>query len=162
MLENAIVIYKLQLDYAQKLLADVPDERLCDQPVPGVVMNHAAFNLGHLAWVGDMAVALLGGKPATTPEWKELFSMGAKPLADRSKYPSKAELLAALEDSHRRLTEAAAKASAETLAQPAPERMRARFPTLGAAVTGMMTAHEASHLGQISAWRRALGFPSVF
>ena len=34
---------------------------------------------------------------ALLPEWKELFNMGAKPLADRVRYPSKAELLKALE-----------------------------------------------------------------
>ena len=88
--------------------------------------------------------------------------MGAKPLVDRSKYPAKAELLKALEEAHIRLADAVSKATPEALAEPAPERMRARFPTVGHTILALMTSHEASHLGQLSAWRRALGMPSVF
>jgi len=53
-------------------------------------------------------------------------------------------------------------ATSEALAQPAPERMRSRFATVGQMIYGLMTAHEATHLGQFSAWRRAIGLPSVF
>jgi len=157
--------YNMMLGYGQKLVADVPDEQMCAEPVPGQVMNHAAFILGHLAWVHDNRAGTLTGQTvgvAAKPEWKELFGMGAKPSTDRSRYPSKAELVKAFEESHARFGDAAAKATAETLAQPTPEPMRARFPTVGHLVLGLMTSHFATHLGQLSAWRRALGFPSVF
>jgi hypothetical protein len=49
----------------------------------------------------------------------------------------------------------------EALARPAPERMRSRFPTVANVLLGLMTSHFASHLGQLSAWRRAVGLPSV-
>jgi DinB superfamily len=160
-LEIVFPSYEFSLTYARKLVEDVPDEQMCAQPVPGRVMNHAAFILGHLAWAGDNGVARLGGTPARA-DWKELFGMGAQPLAERSRYPSKAALLEALADTHARLTAAAAAATPETLAQPAPERMRSRFPTVGHLMVGLMTSHESSHLGQLSAWRRALGWPSVF
>ncbi len=135
-------------------------------------MNHAAFILGHLAWTSDQAIAML--KPSTPAAvalgeaswndagWKELFAMGAKPLADRSRYPSKAVLLSRLEDGHGRFASVVAKLTPETLASPAPERARARFPTMGHMMEALLTSHESSHLGQLSAWRRALGFPSLF
>jgi len=60
---------------------------------------------------------------------------------------------------HARLSAAVSTATSEALAQPAPERMRSRFATVGQMIYGLMTAHEATHLGQFSAWRRAIGLP---
>jgi hypothetical protein len=162
MLDLLLPTYNFNLTYAQKLAADVPDDQMCAQPVPDRVMNHPAFVLGHLAWASDNVIKFLGQEPALTADWKELVVTGGKPLADRSRYPAKDVLLKALENAHTRLAAAVATATSETLAQPAPERMRARFPTVGSMLLGLMTAHEASHLGQFSAWRRAMGFPSVF
>jgi hypothetical protein len=161
MLDLILPNYNFALDYARKLVADIPDERMCDQPVPGQVMNHPAFLLGHLAWAKDNALRWLGAQPALAAEWVELFSMGAQPLPDRSRYPSKDLLISTLQEAHARLRDAVAAATPQALAQPAPERMRSRFPTLGNVMLALMTSHFAGHLGQISAWRRASGLPSV-
>jgi hypothetical protein len=164
-LELARPVYNMMLGYGQKLVADVPDDQMCAQPVSGKVMNHPAFILGHLALVNDGRASALSGQTlgvAAKLEWKEMFGMGAKPSSDRGRYPSKTELLKAFEEAHAHLGEAAAKATAEVLAQPAPEPMRSRFPTIGNMVLGVMTSHFATHLGQLSAWRRAMGLPSVF
>ena len=161
MKEAVLHAYALNLGYTQKLVADVPDDQLCAQPVPGRVMNHAAFLLGHLAWVSDSVAAMLSGSTAALSDWKEVYGMGAKPVVDRSCYRSKTELLAALEDAHRRLADAYANASPEVLGQPAPERLRGRFPTVGHVAVTMMTIHGGLHNGQMSAWRRALGWPPV-
>src|SRR5207237_528854 len=150
MLDLVLPTYNLNLMYAQKLVADVPDDRMCAQPVPGQTLNHAAFVLGHLAWTSDSAVGLLGKQPAGAADWKPLFGTGARPLADRSLYPAKAALLEALEGAHDRLIKALAEAKPEVLGQPAPERMLARFPTVRHMLVGLMTAHEATHLGQLS------------
>jgi uncharacterized damage-inducible protein DinB len=163
MMDLILPAFKLNLWYSQKLVADLTEEQMCAQPISGVVMNHPAFLLGHLALVaGNFATGFVGAAPVCPEEWKELFNQGAKPLADRSRYPSKAELVKALEDAHARLADAVTKATPEMLSQPAPEKMRSRFPTVGGLLAGMMTSHEASHNGQLSAWRRAMGLPPVF
>ena len=44
------------------------------------------------------------------------------------------------------------------LAAPHPnEKSRAHFPTVGDYAIFLMTGHEMDHLGQIAAWRRAMG-----
>src|SRR5678810_1005920 len=88
-----LFLYAFNLHYTQRLAADVPDERLADQPVPGRLMNHGAFLLGHLAWASDNGLRYLGGEPELPAEWKDVFGTGATPLAERSRYPSKEELL---------------------------------------------------------------------
>jgi hypothetical protein len=154
-------VYDFNFFYAQRVIADLAEEDLCKQPVQGVTMNHAAFLIGHLAWANDNGVKLIGGTPVLGG-FKELWGTGATPSPERSLYPSKADLLRTLEVSHARLAEAASKASKGQWKAPAPETMRAKFPTIGHILLGLMTSHYAVHLGQLSAWRRAMGFASVF
>jgi hypothetical protein len=46
--------------------------------------------------------------------------------------------------------------------QPLPDgRYREMFPTLGHAVTHVLTAHTAAHIGQVIVWRRVMGFPPL-
>ena len=161
MLQLAAVLFEQNLAYARRLVADLSEEQWTAQPVSGVAMNHPAFVIGHLAWVCDFGVTLLGHTAAIDPSWRDLFSLTAKPLADRSRYPARTELVKAFEDAHTRLAAAALAATPETLAQLPPERFRSRFPTLGHVALHMLTNHEAVHLGQLSAWRRASCLPSV-
>jgi hypothetical protein len=161
MKEMVISVYALGLNYARKLVADVPEEQMCAQPVPGQVLNHATFLLGHLIWAEDSALGLLGQKPVLGAEWKDSFSMGKTPGSDPSRYPSKETLVKTLEEVHNRLVAAYLAATPEVLDQPSPERLRARFATIGTAILGLMTSHRSLHVGQLSAWRRAMGFPGV-
>ena len=162
MLELVRPTFDINIMYSRKLAEDVPEEQMCAQPVAGVVMNHAAFILGHLAWAADNGARLLGHASSLPPGWNTLFNTGAKPLDDRARYPTKEELLSTLDKVHQRLAEVVGQATTEALAQPAPEQMRRAFPSLGHMLLGLMTGHQASHLGQLSAWRRAIGLPSVF
>ena len=46
--------------------------------------------------------------------------------------------------------------------EPNPlERWRAVNPTVGDMIVTLMVKHESGHLGQLSAWRRAMGLASV-
>jgi hypothetical protein len=161
MLDAALNSYRLNLDYAHRLVADLSEDQLCAQPIEGRSMNHAAFVLGHLAWTSESMAGLLGAADARGAELRELFGMGSQVHADRNRYPSKVELVQSLDNAHARLIDAVNRATPEKLAEPAPERMRSRFATLGHLVFGLMTSHEGVHLGQLSAWRRAMGLPSV-
>ena len=155
--------YNLGLGYTQKLVADLPDEKWTAQPVAGVTMNHAAWTVGHVAFVHNNVAGMIGGTPAALGDhWKALFATATKPLPDRSAYPPAEELMREFAAAHARLGDAAAKLTPEAAAAPAPERMRARFPTVGNMAAGLMTTHFGNHLGQLSAWRRAMGYPSVF
>ena len=150
----------VNLDYGHKLVADIPEERMCEQPAPG--MNHAAWVLGHLTYVADSMIGVFDQKPAMSHEWKTLFNLASKPFADRAAYPSKAELLAAYEKAYARLSAVVAEASEETLAREFPNpKLRGSLPTIGIAMLHVLGSHHGLHLGQLSAWRRAMGLPPV-
>lgn len=162
MKEHILFLHRFNLNYARLLIKDIPDDRMAAQPVAGRVMNHAAWVIGHLACSNNYVVQLLGNPEVPTPSgWDELFGIKSSPLADGSRYPKKDVLIKAYEEANARAAEAYSKASAAKFDEPMPEPMRARFPKVGNFATLLVTSHDSIHLGQLSAWRRALGYPSV-
>ena len=152
--------FAFQLSTIEGLVADVPEERMAEQPAPG--MNSPAWLLGHLAWAADFVPALLGLDPAHGKDWAAKFSAKSRPTADRSAYPSKVALLDALRDAHSRASGALDRITPEALAAELPDAtFRTIMPTVGDAVFHVLTTHEATHAGQLSAWRRVLGMPPL-
>jgi hypothetical protein len=161
MLETERKINQFVMGYARMLMADIPDDRMAEQPMPGV--NHPAWILGHLAWSTDRGRWVLGLEPEFPAEWTTLFGFGSKPSADPGDYPSREELIGALERGFERLREQAASATPEQLAQPSPNpRTRDQLPTVKDAIAFLLTGHPGVHLGQLSTWRRMIGMPPLF
>ena len=154
MLQHVTYVYRFNLGMAERLVADLAPAQMVLQP-SGVV-NHPAWTLGHLVISANGLGGLLE-LPSQAPEgWDRIFATGGIPSGDAADYPAREELLAALAAQHERNTAAVLKADAAWFAKPHPdERIRKYFPTVGDVVTFLMTSHETSHLGQISAWRRA-------
>ena len=160
MISHLLHTWNLSLAYAQRLVADVPDEMMAFQPASG--MNHAAWVLGHLACTGDMFGGLIGIRPVCPSEWQPLFDWNSTPVAVSLRYPSKGDLLAALEAVHSGIAAALPAVPASRWAEPMPiDEIRGLLPTLGDGFVFVMTAHENMHLGQLSAWRRVQGMGRV-
>jgi hypothetical protein len=161
MLDAARHVNQFLLQYGRGLVGEIGDERLAEQPLPGV--NHPAWILGHLALTADGAVGVLGDPKSLPVEWAALFGSGSKPSAARSTYPTKDELLRAVEQSYDQLRQKAAGATQEQLSQPPPDpRAKERFPTVKELLAFILTGHVGVHLGQLSAWRRMIGLPPMF
>lgn len=143
-----------------KMVADVAPADMCRQP--NGIVNHAAWQIGHVAFVRASMVQLLGSSVDLPADWAGLFAPGTTPSGDAGMYPAKEELLAAFDRAQRRVVEVAKEASADTLGRPTPiPQIRAMFPTLRHLVAGMLTTHDGMHLGQLSVWRRVQGLPRV-
>jgi uncharacterized damage-inducible protein DinB len=146
-----------------KLVADLSDDQLALQPAPK--MNHAAWVLGHLLVVDYSFAQLITGMPVpawVTDEVKATYGNKSEPVADKSKYKPKQFYLEKMAEVRERIY-----ARLKTMTQadfdaphPDPAR-RERFPTVGHMVTFYGTWHETYHSGQLSAWRRVQGLPSV-
>lgn len=162
MFKSARKLSEFQLRYARLLVQDIDDARLAEQPMPG--MNHAAWILGHLAVAADFLLQLFGEPELCSEDWHNRFGPGSSVQADRSAYPSKGELLEALALGHEATARASINASKEAIQQPhTPELafLKPELTTVGDLALHLLTTHEAIHLGQLSAWRRALGMPGV-
>lgn len=149
-----------QSRYLSALLRGIDDGDLTQQP--GRIVNHPAWQLGHLAHVADAGVRLLGGESRVDGEWSHRFQPGSTPTADRADYPSKAELVAFLEDRRDTFVRQLSRVGDDELARPhAIEAFRDTFTTLWEVVNFLMLTHESTHLGQLAAWRRAHGLPGA-
>ncbi len=105
MLERELTLYKFNLNYLRRLLADIAEADMTATPFAGA--NPPVWILGHLAVATDYAGRMLGLERACPRDWHAKFSPGSKPADLQAPLPTKAELLAAIENGHRRVADAA-------------------------------------------------------
>jgi hypothetical protein len=155
--EQELTLYKFNLNYLRMLVADIEESDLTSVAFEGA--NPPAWILGHLAVCTDYAARLLGLERACPRQWHSQFAPGTKPAEMQPPLPSKAELMAAIENGHRRVSEAAGGASAEEMNKPhAVELLKpTNLKTNGDVLAHLMTTHVAFHLAQLSACRRKAG-----
>ncbi len=140
---------------------DIPEDQFCDQP--GGQTNHPAWVLGHLVFAFDNFSRTLGATPAKEESWYDPFRAGSSQSSDPSAYPSKQELIDAFDESSALLRATVRGAGESKLAEPvADESIAPFFPTLGRWAVHVLASEGVFHSGQLSAWRRAKGLPSVF
>jgi hypothetical protein len=152
--------WNLNLGYAKRLVADIPDDQMALHPAPG--MNHAAWVLGHLACTADMLGAMIELKPVCPADWPARFDWSSSPSGGAGQYPSKATLMKALEDAHTQIAAAMPGVPESRWSETTPlEAVRGFLPTMGDCFVFVMAAHENMHLGQLSAWRRVQGMGRV-
>lgn len=88
--------------------------------------------------------------------------MKSKPLDDASVYDTKEKLVADYVDYHQKVIGQLESVDASVLETPIQlQRWQAIMPTVGVVLPYLLCNHENLHLGQISAWRRIQGLPSV-
>ena len=156
MLKHVTYLYGFNLRYAEMLVKDVSTEQMAAQA--GGVINHPAWSLGHLVVSADHLGQLMGLESNLPEGWSETFKAGGEPSGDVSAYPSKEEILGTLKEQHARNGEVVKNFDDSRFADPHPDEGRRKyFPTRGDQIVFMMTSHEMDHLGQIAAWRRAMG-----
>lgn len=151
------------LRYAEMLVKDIPADKFAHMPHPS--MNHPAFCIGHLALYPDKALDLvgMGERKAEKAGYAELFEATATCAEDPGLYPPKDEIVAYFLERHQAIQKHLPEVTESTLQQPVPGNGQSAkmFQTVGSAVNFYMNSHVMLHLGQISAWRRAVGLPSV-
>ncbi len=152
---------QINLAHAQALLADIPAAQMAAQP--GGVVNHPAWTLAHLLHYHPAILSLARREPVADPGQHALakqYDAGSTPVAELSRYPGKGELLERFCTSHARIAAALRDTTAKTLVSPPGlARWVQPFGTTQYALTYLLVFHEAEHLGQLAAWRRALGLP---
>lgn len=151
--------------YAQQLIADIPQEKMHIKPSPGLD-NHPSFTIGHLVTAYANLMNNLTGEYILAQGFKEVFLRNGPgdptlPNEDVSVYPSKEALLAELDVQHERLVNYLLTISPEKLNEQFEWRFSAYLPTYGNRIMFLCVNHYAMHLGQLAAWRRAMGYDSA-
>ena len=172
-LASAILItWRRNAAYAGRLVGDLSASQFVAQPVPnGVLINHPAWVLCHLSVYAPICAALAHGTPFEDP-LEHRYGQTSKVSGDPREYPGAPEIVREFERAHaeaeRAVVEAGTASGAGTdhaasvfaRTNPLP-RWRDAQPTVGDMLVTLMVKHESFHLGQLSAWRRAMGLASV-
>ncbi|MGC1274664.1 MAG: DinB family protein [Planctomycetaceae bacterium] len=163
MFDRERLVYRATLDLVERLIDDVTNDELSKHPLPG--MNPPRWILGHLAVSTDSGLRVLRQEPALSPEWRQAFGPGSENDVENGLRPTKDVLLTALRGGHERVLAALDDADEAVLAQPHGitfASLDRGFPTRGDLLAFLMGGHEAFHIGQLSAWRRASGRSPLF
>ncbi len=160
MFDAACRVYALMLGYAERLVADVKEEQFTLQPSPR--MNPPEWILGHLAVCTDYAAEIAGLPYVCSETYHQNYGPNSEAGIRQGAVPSKEELLSRLRDGHGRVVEAVPTLDPTRLERPNPVSfLRPSLPKVGDLLMHLLTSHEGVHLGQLSAWRRAVGLPPV-
>jgi DinB superfamily len=162
-IQGLIFGWRKNLDYGKRLVADLSDAQMAAQPTlpNNVVMNHPAWCLCHLNIYVPIISDLIEGRDFPDPKTHK-FGMQSKPESDSSRYPKKAEIVDAFVSGHEQVLTQLNSATDQIFELDVQlPRWKEIMPKVGIALPYLMLLHENQHLGQISAWRRAMGLPSV-
>ncbi len=166
MRQHVLNTYAMTLETAKHLVNDVECVRCAEMPYESA--KHPAWTLGHLAIASGMAASFLdpsldlGSMGGVPDEWAKVSAPGVEITGERDAYAKKDELIAQLERTHTLTAKAFENASDDLLASAFPNPdYRAFWPTIGDGAFYMMAYHEGWHLGQLSQWRMAAGYPFV-
>lgn len=162
-IEGYLFAWNKNKEYAPKLVADLSDADMTLQPVPDgqPPSNHPAWVLSHLNVYVPIIGSIIRNEAFEDPKGHR-FGMLSKPELDRSIYASKDELLHEFLVGHDEVTKLLAAADNSMFDQKVQlPRWSEVMPTAAVALPYLMFNHENGHLGQISAWRRIQGMPSV-
>ena len=145
------------------LLADLEERDLVAAPT-AKGGNHPLWVIGHLT-VSEASIVsgmIKGDQPNVPDGWGTLFGMGSQPVSDASQYPTKTELLEALETVRAQTLELLARLDDADLDKPsATSPNQELFGTIGRCLATLLN-HQAFHTGQIADARRALGRKPAF
>ena len=162
-IEGYLFAWNKNLEYAPKLVADLSDEQMVAQPAPDhdAPANHPAWVLSHLNVYLPIMASIIKGEQFEDPK-EHKFGMQSKPQASRDLYASSEELLQTFVAGHEQVAELLGNADDSVFATPIKlPRWEKVMPTASFALPYLMFNHENGHLGQVSAWRRIQGLPSV-
>lgn len=156
-----LITWKRNGAYARRLVEDLAENQWLAQPVPGVLLNHPAWIISHLNVYAPIAADLASRNPFTDP-LDHPFGQKSQVSPDPRTYSPPATLLADYTRLHDLAERALESAVDSVFSEPNPlERWRTVHPLVGDMLVTLMVKHESGHLGQLSAWRRAMQLPSV-
>jgi hypothetical protein len=158
---SILLTWRRDVAYALRLVGDLSDEQMIAQPVPGRILNHPAWTLAHLTLYNNVIAKMLRRIAFEDPK-EHAFGMKSSPQSDATVYPSRAMAMESYRRSHDDAERALVECDSTVFAQDVPlERWRASHPKIADMTLMLMAKHESLHLGQLSAWRRAMGLGRV-
>ncbi len=162
MFQQLITLNEFNRGYLNRLLADMPPERIDDQLADG--LHSVRWILAHLAIAADYGLKQLDLPFVCPMTWHVAYGPSSQAgTSDRIK-PTHEELMATIEHGYSTLCHALRSVDDERLAVPHEVELlkSTNLKTKADLVSHILATHFATHLGQLSTLRRMMGLPALF
>lgn len=157
---TTIYSFEYCVNFLVDQLSDVGPANMTAQP--NGIVNHPAWVIGHLTFSCQAIGGELGLEKWLPAEFAKQYGMGSVPVDDARAYPDKEVAINGLRDASTRIQNAVKQLTDEQLSAPLPdERYHKDLPSVGHALTQILVAHSAYHIGQVAMWRNAMGYPPM-
>lgn len=131
-------------------------ESLVQPPPAGNCMN---WVLGHLVSIYDVMLPLLNQAPVLDAETSKHFARGSQPVREPGQAVEFSKLVAAWDESSRRVDAGLASLTSEVLSSPAPFSPTKNPDETVRSLLAFLLVHQAYHVGQTGLLRRIAGKP---
>ena len=163
MIDGLLYCWQKNTDYAPKLVSDLTEDQMLLQLAPSEMApaNHPAWVFSHLNIYLPVLLSLIRGESFEDPR-DHVFGMLSSPKSDPEIYPCRNELIESYLQGHLEVADMLTESNDSIFELPVKlPRWAGVMPRVGIALPYLMLNHENQHLGQLSAWRRIQGLPSV-
>ncbi len=160
MTHDVAALCRFLLDYLEKITGEMTSQDLLtgmgDANPPGWI-------LGHLAVVADLAGLTMKLPRKCPAAWHKAFGPGSVPSREIPQQTA-AEWMAAIRAGYEGVLAALPTVDDALADQPhgVPLLAGSKIATKGQLLTHIVTTHLATHVGQLSAWRRSQGQKPLF
>lgn len=160
MLHDIPAVCRFMIDYLERITSDMTPDDL--QRGNGSA-NPPGWILGHLAIVADYAGPLVQRPRQCPAAWHKAFGPGSSPNAGLPQQTA-AEWIQTIRQQYEGVLASLPQTEAAVLSEPHGVGLLAgtKIETKGQLLTHLLTTHLATHIGQLSAWRRSQGSPPLF
>lgn len=164
MIELLINAYDFGLQYAERLVEDVPEKDAGRSGGKGLE-NSPLFTIGHLVTGAGLTAASFHDSNTVDEDIRDAFERRGpddqRPPELSGRSFTLRQLMEELSRQHELVKVGIRECPADRWQAPRQWRLGKYFPTFADATWFMCVTHEAIHLGQIAAWRRWFGLPSA-
>ena len=160
--ESIVALNSFTLQYLHRMIDSISDPDL--DSTFGAGSHSARWILAHLAIAVDYGFMQMEMPFLAPKEWHNAYGPGSEAESNAKIRPTKVELLKFIDDNYVKLCIVSLDADKSKLsvAHTVPLLYDTPIKSKGDLLNHILTTHFASHLGQLSSWRRLMGLPPLF
>lgn len=157
MFDTEIVLNEFMVRYLSLVVADIAEAEMGEQPVAG--FNPPRWILGHLAISTDLALRVGGRRFRCPKDWHRSFRRGSPATGSVAVTATKEQFLDAVTSGFAAARDVCRELPPAVAGRPHGIAFLADTPlqTVEHLLAHLLTTHLATHVGQLSSWRRFRG-----
>lgn len=156
MKQTIAALYKFQLNYLEKLVQNIPEDRLYEKQLEGY--NSAGWILGHIFVEAEDVLNFLDIPYEKNKDWTALFQNTNGKITTLEHLPTKEEMLTKIKSRYDALLDVYLNLNqTERNADHPSTLIKEMLPNMDAWFAHHLTTHISIHCGNLVVWKKMVG-----